>query len=220
LKVFGTGMEICGLSVRSPNTIVVVGNGRIVTRDLYTSGHHLGGWEAFGCHLLATAFGRSGLRLYASVSLHLNRIVVRGDGCFEEDLRIYDMSTGKRLAGARSESKGHMLGFTTDTHQVWCATADGEVDQWEIVKRSDDTVPEQEYLRRVEPRGEFPWQSSRGHQVTDDGWIITSRGERLLWLPHHWRSGKTARRWKGNHLALLHGELPEPVVLELLGDAV
>ena len=34
-------------------------------------------------------------------------------------------------------------------------------------------------------------------------------------LPPPWRSPVVQRAWNGQFLALLHGELPEPVILEL-----
>jgi len=65
------------------------------------------------------------------------------------------------------------------------------------------------------PEG-YPWRSSRGYTVTDDGWIISQEGKRLLWLPARWRSrGGESRIWSGPFLALLHETLPEPVILKL-----
>ena len=64
------------------------------------------------------------------------------------------------------------------------------------------------------PEG-YPWASSCGHRVTDDWWILGPDGKRLLMLPPPWQSYPVDRVWKGRFLALLHRELPEPVLLEL-----
>ena len=60
-----------------------------------------------------------------------------------------------------------------------------------------------------------PWGSSRGYVVTDDGWILGPDGKRLLMLPLPWQSHAVRRVWNGNFVALLHGTLPEPIILEL-----
>ena len=72
------------------------------------------------------------------------------------------------------------------------------------------------YLRRVQ-RSENSWESPRSYNITDNGWVLSPRGKRLLWLPHHWRLGETYRTWGGRFLGSLHSELPEAVILEL-GD--
>jgi WD40 repeat protein len=58
-------------------------------------------------------------------------------------------------------------------------------------------------------------RSSHGYQVTDDGWIISSNRKRLLMLPPHWQSNGMHQMWNGRILVLLHGALPEPIVLEV-----
>ena len=64
------------------------------------------------------------------------------------------------------------------------------------------------------PEG-YPWASSRGYRVTNDWWILDPDGKRLLMLPPHWQSYAVHRVWKGKFLALLHGGLSEPVILEM-----
>ena len=66
------------------------------------------------------------------------------------------------------------------------------------------------------PPENYPWRSSRGCTVTDDGWILDPEGKRLFWLPPDWRSHERgARVWSGQYLVLLHNRLPKPVILEL-----
>ena len=213
--IINTGMEVCGLGV-GQNTIIVVGYGKIVTWDVQDRPYAC---ASIDYHIPITTFRHSGLRLSASISPTLCHIVVKGTGCLEGDLYIYGVGTEEPLAVARS--KGLTLGFNPGLSQssqsVWCATADGDLDEWEIPEGGGGgrIFPVGMYHNLVGPQGELPWQSSRGYQVTDEGWIINSSGKRLLWLPHHWRSGCMARKWSENLLALLQGELPAPVILVL-----
>ena len=153
--------------------------------------------------------------LSISISPNLNCIATKR--LFEYP-SIYDTHTGKLLMAAEDGGGSVMelaVGFTPDGCDVWCGGDEG-VDQWRIVQDSRSGINKLDYLRSTEvPPGGFPWQSSRGHQVTDDGWILSPNRKRLLWLPHHWRSDKRGRMWSGKFLALLYGELPEAVVLEL-----
>ena len=61
----------------------------------------------------------------------------------------------------------------------------------------------------------LPWLSNHGYKVTDDGWIFGPSGKQLLWLPHHWRLDEGKRRWGGHYLGLVHGGLPDAVILDL-----
>ena len=68
----------------------------------------------------------------------------------------------------------------------------------------------------VEAVGGYPWKSSRGYQITNDWWILDPEGKRLLMLPAAWQfHGEEQCVWKEQFLALLSGQLPEPVILEL-----
>ena len=64
------------------------------------------------------------------------------------------------------------------------------------------------------PQG-CPWVPSHGYKVTCDWWILGPDGKRLLMLPPPWQSDVGRRVWSGQFLALLHGSLPEPVILNL-----
>jgi WD40 repeat protein len=208
INVANVGMGVCGLGVGN-NLVVVVGYGKIAILGLQSHAYD----TTVEYPVPVTKFGHSELRLYASVSSLLHRIAVKGAGCMGENLCIYDTRTGKLLTVV--ESKGQMVGFNPPgwgskrrEDNVWCVTASGDVEEWEI-SGWDSIVPQP-----VEPQGVLPWQSSCDYQVTDDGWVIGS-GKRLLWLPHHWRSGWMTRKWSVNFLALLHGELPAPIILDL-----
>ena len=87
---------------------------------------------------------------------------------------------------------------------------------WKIVKGGKSDVIELEPLgSNANPSGGYPWESSHGHNVTEDGWILDSRKKRVMWLPHRWRVGKELRIWDGRFLGLLDWGLPEPIIIEL-----
>jgi hypothetical protein len=92
---------------------------------------------------------------------------------------------------------------------------DDEVDVWRVGGKEDML----EYLGHTvdpeHPPEGCPWASSHGYQVTDDWWILGPDGKRLLMLPPLWQFKAMQHVWKGQFLALLHGGLSEPVILEL-----
>ena len=64
------------------------------------------------------------------------------------------------------------------------------------------------------PRG-FPWVSSHGYKITDDGWILTSAGRRLWTLRPIWQSPAAQRMWNRQFVTLVHDLPPEPIILDL-----
>ena len=107
-----------------------------------------------------------------------------------------------------------MLWFTPDGSHVWCVATDGGAKVWRVGERGK---PERlELVAEIEhpPEG-YPWRSSRGYRVTNDWWILGPDGKRLLMLPPPWQSYPVHWVWKGEFLALLHGDLSEPVILEM-----
>ena len=137
---------------------------------------------------------------------------------------------------------GEIPWFTPDGNNFWCALDSGESEVWKITDTNgeslgsissgdsdawttiddEDASPNLISLARraslVDPRHPpegYPWGSSRGYRVTNDGWVLGPDGKRLLMLPPPWRSYVVRRMWNGQFLALLHGGLPEPVILEL-----
>jgi len=217
LLVIDTGVKIYGMRVTG-SSVIVVGDGKIITWDLPVGELVLNTRGDITNSVQTTTFEQSAFvwKPYGSISPDLNHIAVGGlELLGAENLAIYDMHTGKLLVATRSY--GHQPGFTPGGHEVWDAMVSGKVDQWAIVKDNGSNLTRLEPLRKAEePPSSFPWHSSLGYQVTDDGWILNSSGEHLLWLPHQWRTGyKIDWRWSRNFLALLCGELPEAVILEL-----
>jgi len=178
----------------------------------------------------------------ASISPDFNYVAVIAADTMVSILRlvIFETTTGKYLAyGSTSLSQWGIPWFTQDGSEVWyhdLRDGDGWMYNiagihglhrgsrergWEVVKDSDSNItalstiiaPDYAHHSSELP----PWQSSHGHQVTDDGWILSTGGKRLLLLPHHWQSPEGVHRiWNGQFLAFLHRELREVVILELL----
>ena len=213
--VVDTGMKICGLGATA-NTVVVVGEGKIITWNL----------PAGDCVLDARANIHDSVRTIvfdhpppflrrlhsASISPDFNHLAITTRR--NEGLDIYDVSTGKHLVGTATGSVFHPW-FTRDGREVRCS---GGVSGGQKIIRSEgsdviglEPLPE----RSAEPSGGYLWESSHGHNVTDDGWILDSRMKRVMWLPHRWRVEVKYRIWDGRFLALFDRGLPEPIIVEL-----
>jgi len=207
-----TGMGVYGLRVAG-DTIIVVGNGKVITWNLPTGDHVPGAWADINDSIQTTTFHHSGSfgLVSASISPDLNYIATmwRTPG-----LCIYSMSTGQHLA--ENGIQGGLLWFSPDSCVVWCSVEEG---RWVITKDSESEIIKLEYLEKTQGQpGVFPWHSPHNHKVMENGWILSSSGKRLLWLPPSWLSDDKLRMWGGQFLALLHSEVPEVVILELLEE--
>ena len=215
--IIDTDMEVCAVGVAGSSIIVTDGR-KIVAWDIPTGGCVINARMSSQSSAWTTTVECSaplGPGLSISISPDLNHIVTKR--LFEYPC-IYDTYSGKCLMAAEDGGGSVMeltVGFTPDGCEVWSGADEG-VDQWKIVKDSRSGINKLDYLSTTgDPPGGFPWHSSYGYQVTNDGWILSSGSTRLLWLPHHWRSDKRGRMWSRKFLGLSHGELPEAVVLEL-----
>jgi len=213
--IVDTGTRICGLGVTG-STAIVVGEGKIITWNLPAADQCVLDARVnirdsvrtilFNHHPLLTGRTHS-----ASISPDFNHLVITR-GRVDEGLDIYDMSTGKHIVGATNDV--FRLWFTRDGCEVWYS-AYGLYGQ-KIIRDGGSNIIGLEPLQRGgAPSGGFLWESSHGHKVTDDGWILDSRKKRVMWLPHHWRVSKEDRIWDERFLALFDRGLPEPVVIEL-----
>ena len=151
-----------------------------------------------------------------AISRHLNCVVTFSRGIGESDYRLdlHDMSTGNHLVGVITQNV-HMLWITPDGCGVRFLAPGGHVGGWEIVGGEGSGVVGLEPLsdNTCSSRGN-PSESPHGHCVTDDGWILNPRKERLMWLPHRWRGYKRGQKWDGRFLGLLHDQLPEAIIIE------
>jgi WD40 repeat protein len=209
------GMEVYGLRAVG-NTVVVEGSNKFVTWTLPVGNTvTLGVGDSVGAKTFKIL--RPQRPQATSISPNLLHIAVRGEGIKSvpvTPLYVRDVSTGGLLA--KLFATGDMVWFSRNGSQVWCDGEVGKEQGWQVVKDSGSTRIDLDPLPVGSPPEGYPWRSSRGCTVTDDGWILDLEGKRLLWLPTHWRSyEKTTRIWSGPFLALLHDTLPEPIVLKL-----
>ena len=146
----------------------------------------------------------------ASVSLDFRYVaLIVGKGHEAQSLRVYSLSTGEETDTAMEG--GTSLWFEPGGHDVWVGIGSGE----KVWKISQDGTALGAHAGNIEDLEGSPWQSSLGYKVTSDGWILDADGRRLLMFPPSWQSEAVWRVWSGRFLALLHGTLPEAVILEL-----
>ena len=209
-----TNMSVVCLGMTG-SALIVVGEEKVVSWDLP------GGDCAFNAHInnsvrTITLHRNQYTPVCGSISPDFSRIAVLFPLHYEDNLQIYDMSTGRCLASTDVDN-GSWVGFTWDGREVWTTSDNIDHKQgWEVVEDSLSGLmrlwPQHGI---VCPSGVFPWEPRRGYQVTGDEWVLSATQKRLLWLPHRWRSEREHRVWSGQFLGLLHRELSEVVILEL-----
>lgn len=209
--VIKTGMEITGLRV-TRSAVVVAGEGKVVAWDLSAGGNTPNAEVGVDDSVRTTVFdGQPRGPTGVSISPDLSHIAYTSSS----HLYIHNLSTGRRLSGTPTH-QGSTPRFTLNGREVWCAGG-SFVEGWAIVEDSGSGVTNLEPLQLTAcPPEVFPWHSSRGYEVTDDGWVLSRTGKRLLGLPHEWRSEKEFRVWSGRFLGLLHSSLPDVIILEFL----
>ena len=205
--VIDADSRICGLKV-TKDRIITIGGGRIVTWDLSTKD------DVLNAHKVQTAtFEHPGdLSLqHISISPNLHYFAL---GDLIRGLCMYDVYNGNKLAFVGTNT--WVPGFTPDSCCVWLSS-DDTVDQWEIVKQDGSNAIELKQVEStIQQQGGFPWQSSCGYQITENGMVLSSSGDQILWLPHHWRPDrKFQMRWSEKILVVWNGLLPEPIILKL-----
>ena len=218
--IINTGMKVYGLRVVG-DTIVVVGSDMIVTWKLPMVDDTLNARANLNDSVQATKFNHPTPQVLsqiysALVSPNFNYIALIGEGVgTAKGLIIYDVTTGKHLTSTPLQVEDNVW-FTLDGHEIWSTTSEG-YKGWVIIKDGESNITKLECLDLAKvPSGGFPWKSTLGNQVTDDGWILGLSRKQLLWLPHHWRFHERWGVWDGQFFALLAGWLPEVVILELL----
>ena len=200
-------MEVYGLGVIG-NTAVIIGKQKVIAWDLpardCVPGARVGLEDSSWTISLANSqhFDPTGASISPD-SRHIALIDMFG-------LYIYSVSTGELLW--ENSRSGGIPWFSPDGCDVWCVKDSGQAEVWNVGGGRKVSGP----LVNIEhpPEG-YPWGLSCGYRVTDDWWVLSPDGRRLLILPPTWQSYPTQRVWKGKFLALLHYELSEPVILEL-----
>ena len=214
--IIETGRGIRALGVTG-GSLIAVCDENILTWTIPTGNRVFNAQKHANGNVRVTILDQPGLSpddLFGSQSISPvhNRIAVAGSGN-PGYLRIYDISTGEYLGGIKAREVGTPR-FTPDGCEVWVVNP-SSMEGWATVGDEGTGLIRLEPLESTAcPPGVVPWRSSRGHYV-HDGWILNSAQERILWLPHRWRSGESDREWGGRFLGLLHRELPEAVILEL-----
>jgi WD40 repeat protein len=211
LLAIDTSIEVYGLRPIQ-NTIVVIGDEKAIM------------WNLPECNLLPDA--RMSIRdsiqsikfrdvdnsivFAASISLNFQYISLARYGAGAGFLDIYCTSTGQNIC---EEVEVIAFWFTPSRHDIWCAAAQ----EAKVFTVTQGTLNHTKTIADIEDESwGCPWGSSHGYRVTQDGWILGMGGKRLLALPPLWQSQfKVYRVWNGKFLALLHGGLPELVILEL-----
>jgi len=206
-------VEVYGLRVTG-NTVVVIGGGKVIAWNLPAGGcvpNASVGIEA-SAQTMRLCGPQRGHVFAASISPNLQHVVFsnKDDRSGYQHLHLHGASVGLD-AWLAAEDEGSTW-FSPDGCSLWRVLASGRARSWKItVDELCDAPP----VDPEHPPEGYPWGSSRGYRATNDGWVFGPDGKRLLMLPPHWRSYATQRVWNGRFLALLHGALPEPVILEL-----
>jgi len=212
------GMGISSVGVGG-GTVVAVGHSMIVTWNLPQTDRDLNATANINNSIRATHFNYwpTGTK-HVAISSDLSCIALVRRTSTAQRLEIYDMTTGKYLAGVKSAAD--TAWFNPDRLEVLCCFR-GEVKGWALTGGSESNSLEMESLDPAQcQKSGYPWTPPSGYRIAHDGWVFGRSGRRLLWLPPHWRLRKRIRMslcvWSGRFLALLHCELPEPVILEVL----
>ncbi|KAF9646645.1 hypothetical protein BDM02DRAFT_3188688 [Thelephora ganbajun] len=214
------GVKVYGVGVAG-SAVVVVGEGKIVAWNLPARSHVLNSRVNINDRVLTTAFDHPSFPTWeswpiTSVSSDLRRIamVEWGRGIKSHCLHLYDTLTRHCLASVPI-MYGISPWFTLDGCEVRLALHNGDTERWKIIEDSESNITGLEHLgSSSHPPGGFPWRSSRGYRVTDDHWVLSPSGKRLLWLPPNWRLNELCGMWSGRFRALFGSQLLEPVILE------
>jgi hypothetical protein len=212
-----TSINVYGLRATA-NTIVAIGVWKAITWNIsggnFPPSARMNAED--GAHTIHPDHIANRHGFAASISLDSQYVAIVGYADGGDVLDVYCTSTTKSLRiPLRNSQPLTTLWFAPGGHDLWCATENFEAKVFTITQGTlyhTKTVPGIEY-------GTWgcPWVSSCGHQITKEGWVLRRDGKRLLMLPPLWRSSFGAKEvvWNGKFLGLLHGTLPEPVILEL-----
>ena len=214
-----TSMNIFGLGVIG-NAVVVIGIPKVIAWNLPAGdcvSHGRVGLEG-SSWTIDLEVNPSGVNLgdsipfvdSASISSNSRHIALKCYTC----LFIFNGSTGECVGGIYNVPVPDGFCLSPDGCEVWSLSKDGGARAWRVGSRQEVLKRLMDEVDMEHPPEGYPWVSSRGYRVTDDWWILGPDGRRLLMLPPPWQSYAVQRVWKGRFLALLHGGLSEPVILE------
>ena len=212
--IIDAGTGIYGLGV-TRNTVVVVSDEKFIAWNLPAEDGVLDVIANVNDSVWTTPFNhptQPPTRLHsASISPNFNYIAIARKDV--GSLEMYDMSTGKYLAGIRSiDMPESRLCFTPDEQEVWSVSGSYGERGWKIVRDVDVVGLKRRRKTDSIPDG-LPWRPYRVRRALD-GWMPNSRGTRLMWMPHR-REVYLGYSWSGRFLGFLDKELSEPIILEL-----
>jgi WD40 repeat protein len=206
-----TGMEVYGLRVVG-KIITVIGDRTVATWNLPAEGVRVGD------RVSITPLGGSQWGDVTSASMcpdsrHI--ALTKADVSGLRRLYVYNAHTGDYLG--YKFTGGDIPWFAPGGRDIWCVADSCRAEVWRVSERNALETRGSEVDVENPPEG-YPWGSSHGYQVTGDWWVLGPDGKRLFMLPPPWQSHAVRRVWNGRFLALLHGGLSEPVILEVNYD--
>ena len=215
LLTINTGTLVQGLGVAG-ETIVVIENDGATTWKLPGEDLPTGSTVGPLDYIRAVGFKRDGHATTRVLSPDSRYIAAMESGT----LSIRCTTTGEYLCGDKAKSGA--LWFTPDSRSVGCVIGGDKAWVQEIKTVTTGGTLQHQLGEGVtvdigQRQWGCPYKSSHGYQVVDNHWIFGPSGKLLLILPPLWRlrSFRYQWKWNGRFLALLHGSLPEPVILEL-----
>ena len=221
-----TGIMVHGLRV-TEDVVAVIGNGRIVTWNLLGRSTPPATRMKPEDSARTITFDDTPFEKvsFASTSPDSHRVAIlsRKPGG-DEAAYIFDLRTGSSWTFTYL-GVGTLLWFPPGDEDLWVLVANGflsgPLDGGERYQCRPYSAgcwrpgwDRPDYYTGDPPQG-CPWSPSHGYKFLVDRWIYGPGGKRLLMLPPSWLSDRAPRVWNGQFLALLHGSLPEPLILDL-----
>ena len=216
LSATGTDMKILCLWM-TKNTVVAVVDRTIVSWKIPGENCGVKSEANFKDSVQILTGDHSSIR-HISVSPDL-RWIAASRQYYQDYLDVYDVFTGRCLRSTKTDPSWVVPKFTLDGRQIRdVGDYSGRGRTWDIVgdnKSGAINLVPKPLGRILDPPGLFPFQSSRGYEVTDDGWVLSPTQKRLLWVPQRWRSTQLRyRTWSGRFLGIFSPGLSDPVILE------
>lgn len=212
-----TSIEGYGLRVIE-NTIVVLGDGKAITWNLlginFSPDSKMSAMDSV--QIIDFARGKTKLPMITAAISHDHcYIAILRKNVATQQLTLSDASDGRYLHSTSIEG-GSPLWFAPERSNI-CSTLRGNgALAMEITQNGFQQEKIITPVALIEDKSwGCPWRISDGYQVTNDGWILSVDGKRLLMLPPLWQSSMEQQIWNGQFLVLSHGSLPEPVILKL-----
>ena len=213
------GMEVKGLAV-TESVIITASHEEVAVWNILRGNHSLNieGKIANGIHIRLPMFSWS-IRCI-SASHDLSHILVVADFATGSNLWVLNSLTEKYIGGTTTTELLSFAKFTLDGCEIQAQEyfSRDKMVGWKIVKDNKSGSVKLESLGEIPFTPKLPsWESSLGYEVMQDGWVLSPTQERLLWLPHQWRSARGGNeRWCSQFLGLVHCELSEAIILEFL----